>query len=394
MIQQLLQQEVQDFIKAHEQDDLDSLALKYRHVNEVDIKLILDQVRGRQKARAKLPGWYTCPAILYPPKISMEQCSSEIAARYKAELVSGKVLVDLSGGFGVDTFYLSQNFTGTHYVERDEWLYQLARHNHRALGANVVHHRVAAEEFLPSFETRPDVIYLDPARRDVDNKKVVRLEDCEPGITLLLPQLLDKAAQLLIKTSPLLDIDLSVKSLQFVSTVHVVAVNNEVKEVLYEVGPRPSSFRIKAINLSAAGTRQAFEFSREEERSAKVNFGAPGLYLYEPNAALMKAGAFKVLAERYSLKKLHANTHLYTHDELLLDFPGRKFVIKKVLPVDRKSVQKHLPGKKANVATRNFPLGAEALKKKLAIKDGGDIYLFGVTDLDGARRVLLARKTS
>lgn len=394
MIRRLLQQEVQQFIKIHEHDDLDALALKYRYVNDIDIRIVLDQVRGRQKARGKLPGWYRCPGILYPPKISMEQCSSEKTARYKAGLVSGEILMDLTGGFGVDTYYLSQSFAVTHYVEQDEWLYELARHNHKTLQSKIFHHRSDALDFVANFDKKVGVAYLDPARRDAANKKVYRLEDCEPKVVQYLPQLLEKANQLLIKTSPLLDIDLTLQALQFVSSVHVISVSNEVKEVLYLVEKGAPSPRITAINFVDGKPPQAFEFTREEEKLSNIDFGPAGRYLYEPNAALMKAGAFRVIATRYDLKKIHPNTHLYTQDQLFPGFPGRKFEIEQVLPVDKKKVQPYLDNMKANVTTRNFPLSVDALKKKLGIKDGGDTYLFGITGTNGAKRILLTRKVT
>lgn len=392
MIRQLLQKEVQEFIKEHERDNPASLALKYRQVAGVDIKPILEQIHGRQKARAKLPQWYRHEGIVYPSTVSMEQCSSEITARYKAELLQGDTLVDLSGGFGVDTFYFSQRFARVDYIERDPWLYELARHNHGVLGAGVIHHHQDATAFIRDLSMKADAIYVDPARRDMAGKKVFRLEESEPDVVQLLPALLKKANTVLIKTSPLLDIDLTVNSLKFVSAVYVVSVNNDCKEVLYITDPSAVQPRIHTINFLSDGTRQEFSFTREEEKAANIPTGVPDSYLYESNASLMKAGAFNIPGEKYGLKKLHHNTHLYTSDKLKPNFPGRKFEIHNVLHPDRKKIRNYLPEMKANVATRNFPITPEALKKKLGLKDGGDVYLFGITDIQNTKKLLITTK--
>ena len=382
---------------------------KYKHLTDDEWRWFLQQVEGRERTADKLPTFASIPDWWYPVRLSCEQCSSELAARYKASLVNGETMVDLTGGYGVDTFFFSDSFSSIDYVEQNEELCRIAEHNFSlptpALpkGKEIRVHCCSAEEFLsslsgvkssarldcrwPSVELRGrgyDLIFLDPARRDSHGGKVFRLKDCTPNVVELLPALLAHGKRLMIKLSPMLDLtqaikELSVSSLQW--SVYVVATKNEVKELLLlsqEPSAKGQEPTITAIDLAQPG--QAFVFTREEESNSEAvqqcngltSNSASGLFLYEPNAAILKAGAYKLVAERFGLTKLDVNTHLYASDDLVENFPGRVWKIKPTpaLPKGKESSQ-------ANVLTRNYPLSPEALKKKLHLRDGGTDFVIG-----------------
>ncbi|QOI96768.1 MAG: class I SAM-dependent methyltransferase [Flammeovirgaceae bacterium] len=390
MIHDLAQSNIQQFIRDHENDDVRELVLKKAFIEGTPSSVIANQIACRRKAKEKLPLWYNTAGIIYPPMVNLEQASSEITAQFKYEVltnrinppfprIKGGVGVDLTGGFGVDSFFISQSFGQFHYVESNAELVEIARHNHRQLGStNITHHCTAAEEFLQAFPGTIDFIYLDPSRRTTGSKKVVQLSDCLPDVPALLPALLERSSLVLIKTSPLLDIQRGLNGLRSVRNVFVVSVANDCKEVLYLC---QSGFSgepvIHAVNLQSPDDE--FTFCISEEKKAAVEFSYPLAYLFEPNSSLMKAGAFKVTAERYGLFKLHKNTHIYTSDKLSYEFPGRIFKIKSlVTPSEIKTV---FATKQANIISRNYPLTAEQLKKKLHLRDGGSDYLIAVAGL-------------
>ena len=388
----LLQPHIQQFIREHERDDPYQLALQAHRYPKYPIPAIAEQLQARQKAREKLPEWYATEGIIFPPVLSMEQCSSQATAQYKQSLVQGERLVDLTGGAGVDTYYLDQAFAQTNYVEQDATLADMARHNFSVLGADSIRvHPVAAEAFLPTISEPVDCIYLDPARRDAHGGKVFRLADSQPNVLALRDMLLTKAKTILLKTAPLLDIQATVQDLAYVTQVHVVAINNEVKEVLYQLAQAVAAPEIITINLRADG-EEHFSFYRLQEAQAAVTYSEPLRYLYEPNAALMKAGAFKSIAAHYHLHKLHPNTHLYTSEQLVPNFPGRTFVCQMVVPYQKKAVRQHLAQPQANITTRNFPDSVATVRKKLGLKDGGDTYLFATQLADGKYSVIVAQK--
>ena len=344
---------------------------KYKHLTDEEWRWFLQQVEGRERTAEKLPTFATIEDWWYPVRLSCEQCSSELAARYKASLVSGETMVDLTGGYGVDTYFLSNSFSSIEYVEQNAELCRIAAHNfvHKPIA---IHH-TSAEEFLAS-AGQYDLIFLDPARRDSHGGKVFRLEDCTPNVVDLLPTLLAHGKRVMIKLSPMLDLTQAVKELSVFSTqwsVYVVAIKNEVKELLLLSG---GTGRITAIDL--AKKEQAFVFTKEEEQKAQSAIGHLSLeignYLYEPNAAILKAGAYKLIAERFGLHKLDINTHLYASDTLVPDFPGRVWHIK-----DEGMKGERMKGKQANVLCRNYPLTPEQLKKKLHLRDGGTAYVIG-----------------
>ena len=351
---------------------------RYAHLSDEEWRWMLQQVEGRQRTCDKLPTFAEIDDWWYPVRLSCEQCSSEITARYKASLLPKTpfTLIDLTGGYGVDTFFMSERATQAHYVERNEELCRIASHNFGLTRPQLQIHHADAICFLEQMPSC-DVIYLDPARRDQNGGKVFRLEDCEPNVVELFPTLTAKSKQLMVKLSPMLDITQALRSLPMSFDVHIVAVKNEVKEVLLvQTDGEPT---IHAVNLSPT-TQQTFSFTQEEEKSATPytpaesahNLGeADTTYIYEPNAAIIKAGAFKLVAQRYGLYKMAPNTHLYLSDQLIEDFPGRVWQILEINPKDMKQI----PG--ANILTRNYPITPEQLRKKLKIKDSDTHTIIG-----------------
>lgn len=356
---------------------------KYKHLSDAEWHWFLQQIEGRERTADKLPTFASIPDWWYPVRLSCEQCSSELTARYKASLLSPLALgegkeerfLDLTGGYGVDTYFLSEQFTHTDYVEQNEELCRIAAHNFALSQKSKVErqklsiaiHNTTAEDFLlssPCGEAGWGLIFLDPARRDSHGSKVFRIEDCTPNVVELLPTLLAHSKRLLIKLSPMLDLTQAVTCLSQVNwDIHIVAIKNEVKEVLLLSG---GTGQITTIDL--AQKDQAFVFTREEEQHCGLDIrdGKLANYLYEPNAAILKAGAYKLVAQRFGLYKLDVNTHLYTSRQFIENFPGR---------VWRITEKQNL--KQANVLTRNYPLTPEQLKKKLHLRDGGTAFVIG-----------------
>ncbi|MBQ3998484.1 MAG: class I SAM-dependent methyltransferase [Paludibacteraceae bacterium] len=353
---------------------------KYKHLSDDEWHWFLQQVEGRERTADKLPTFATIEDWWYPVRLSCEQCSSELTAKYKASLINGEKMVDLTAGYGVDTFFLSKQFTHTDYVEQNAELCRIAAHNFANKPITI--HNTTAENFLAS-AGQYDLIFADPARRDSHGGKVFRLSDCTPNIVELLPELLKHGKQLLLKLSPMLDITQAIKELSAVNwDIHIVAVKNEVKEVLLLSGGNGT---ITAIDLTEP--EKAFVFTREQESlSAKRSFsetvfqcnglsGAAGLYLYEPSASILKAGAYKLIAQRFGLQKLDINTHLYASDKLIEEFPGRVWQIKSNDFKQFQTTSNNL--KHANILCRNYPLTPEQLKKKLHLRDGGTAFVIG-----------------
>ncbi|WKN41419.1 class I SAM-dependent methyltransferase [Tunicatimonas pelagia] len=384
---------VQQFIQEHEGKDSYQLALQAKKHPNIPVQLVAQQIQARQKAKSKLSEWYQTQGIIFPSRLAMEQCSSQATAEYKSSLVSGKTAVDLTGGAGVDTYYLSQSFERADYVEQNPDLAAIAQHNFSQLGTSTIQTHIGDAKTFLSSANPVDLIYLDPARRDYTNQKVFRLSDCSPNVIQLLPQLLKKAKQVMIKTSPMLDINQATQDLGSVQEVHIVVVNNECKEVLYllsrEVN-QPS--QITAIDLTSSAS--PLIFTHQEEAEATAALAEPQQFIYEPNAAILKAGAFRTVAQRWNVAKLHPNTHLYTSEKLVPDFPGRSFRLETVLPYQKKAVQAHIPGKKANITTRNFSDSVATVRKKLGLKEGGNTYLFATRTMTKERIVLITQKTS
>ena len=357
---------------------------KYKHLSDDEWRWMLQQVEGRERTSDKLPTFAAMDDWWYPVRLSCEQCSSEETARYKASLVSGETMVDLTGGYGVDTYFLNDSFSSIDYIEQNAELCRIAAHNFANKPITI--HNTSAEEFLDS-AGQYDLIFLDPARRDSHGGKVFRLEDCAPNVVELLPMLLAHGKRLLLKLSPMLDLTQATTSLSQVSwDIFVVAIKNEVKEVLLLSG---GTGQITAIDL--AKKDQAFVFSREEEAGARSEYSEyseySGKYLYEPNAAILKAGAYKLVGARFGLSKLDVNTHLYCSDVLVPDFPGRIWRIKE----EGMKGERMKELRQANILVRNYPLAPEQLKKKYRLKDGGDVYLIGCR-VNGKPSLFLAER--
>ena len=387
----LLNTGVQLYIQKYLNTDILSVLLKKSPFEGVTAKELAQQMAARKKCEKKLPSWFNTKDIYYPKKINIEQSSSEVTAKYKAALISGKSLLDLSGGFGVDAYFFSKKFQQVYHCEIEEELAEIAAHNFEKLGAkNIIPIKDDCIAFLSKTDLKFDWIYVDPSRRDSSDKKVHKLSDCEPDIPAQLQLIFRKTNNMLIKASPLLDTSSAISSLGPVSAIQIVAVANEVKEVLYVVNKGyKGEIIINTRNYIKAG-HQSFDFTLKDEKATIAVFSEPLKYLYEPNAAIMKAGAFKIIGRSYALKKLHEHTHLYT-SEALHDFPGRRFEILKNVRYNKREIQQ-LSLSKANVATRNFPETVAKIRQRHGIKDGGDSYLFFITDQASRLRVLLCSK--
>lgn len=391
---------VQRLLADLENSDVHKILLKHRDLLGIPTAELVKQLQSRRKAKEKLPLYYHTPGAVFPPEENLEQCSSEATARFKSHLIQrrfkGAALksADLTGGFGVDTFFLSSISSEVHYVEPDQNLLRLARYNHGLLKAsNIAYHSALAEEFLQQTTTTFDVIYIDPSRRTADKRRVYSLEDARPNVLGLKDAILERAKVMVVKTSPLLDIQAGISRLGNVARVTIVALQNECKELLFwcESGKSVEPL-IEAFNISTAGQAESqFSFTFSEERAALADTGPPQSFLHEPNAAILKAGAFKTIAQRYGLRKIHPHTHLYTSAEPVSDFPGRIFQVETFIKADVGDVEKHFPDGKGNVMTRNYPLSPEALKKKIRLKDGGDNFLIAFSGTE-KKYVAVARR--
>ena len=436
-----MNQATQDFIRQHQDDDVRQLAFLGSKYPEVDMPFALDQIRGRKMARVKLPRWASLEGIIYPPHISMEQCSSESTALYKAELAarllglpassSGTEMkaeneiefVDLTGGFGVDFSYIAARLgVKSMYVERQAHLCEAAKENFGRLGLkNAIVKNGDGIEILHSFHPKKKdaasaddslgitydqprsllktnlglkIIFIDPARRDDAGNKVVSLKDCTPDVTVLQEEMLSKADYVIIKLSPMLDWHRAVSELSHVREVHIISVNNECKELLLVLSARNmgGNLRINCINDA-----QSFVCDELDMESSQVKIAPSTLeemqYLYEPNASLMKAGCFGVLSDRYDARMLSKNSHLFVSQAPIEAFPGRSFRIIAISSFNKKELKRHLSGiTKANIATRNFPLSVAELRKRLKLKDGGETYIFATTLSDESHVLVITEK--
>ncbi len=312
------------FIQKHKDDDVTKLILKATQFKDIDVKKLAAQILSRQKASKKLPEWSAIEKLIFPPSLSVEQSSSEATAKYKSSLINGKTLIDITGGMGVDSYYLSQNFEKTHYFEQQEEVAKTAEYNFGLLSANNIEvHNADSIEGIQKNNIYADWIYADPARRDANKQKVVLLSDCAPDVKFHLPELFKHAPNVLLKTSPLLDIDLAAQELKSVREVHVVGYEQECKELLFNISDAyKDEFLIKARVINAAGeVIHTLDFTRNQEREAVIEFSEPLSYLYEPHPAVLKAGAFKYLCVAFDVKKLAAHSHLYTSEKLGFKFP-------------------------------------------------------------------------
>lgn len=392
------------FVRQHETDDVRKLALQGAKEPGVDLAAALQQIAGWQTARRKLPTWAAREGIVYPPHLNMEQCSSEQTARYKAQLAGeGNRFVDLTGGFGVDFYWMSQGFQERIYVERDEALCAIAEHNFRLLGLGCSVICCDTAKYLTEME-HADVVFLDPARRDEHGARTFGIEDCTPNLLELLPLLRTKSDAVVVKLSPMLDWRKAVSDLQCVSEVHIVSVDNECKELLLILkDEKPENLRLVCVNndsmfeivrtaRTASPNGTDYESAPYGLKTASLDAGET-LYLYEPNASVMKAGCFEALEARYPVVQVAPNSHLFLSADEVEGFPGRGFQILSVSSMNKKEWKSALASvSQANIAVRNFPLTVQQLRQKLKLKDGGDVYLFATTTSEGAHRLFICRK--
>ncbi|MFY8036457.1 MAG: THUMP-like domain-containing protein [Cyclobacteriaceae bacterium] len=384
---EILKADIQKFILENEAIDVQSLILKAEKIYAIPTILIAHQITGRRKAKYKLPTWYVTPQIVYPPSLNLEQSSSEATAEYKRNFLLRHIskrtkAIDLTGGFGIDTFFFSKIFDHVDYVERNEELLPIAQHNHLQLGATNISYRACSAEEMISTSTHWDFIYIDPSRRNEQAKKLVRLVDTQPNVVELQAALLEKTDHIFIKTSPLLDIQAALRELKFVKRVTVLSIDNECKELLFFVKKdflNPPT--IESVNINSSnGSNISFEFDFRTEEETNVSYSDPLTFVYEPNASILKAGAFKSVAQQFAVAKLSKSTHLYTSPQFIENFPGRTFKVIKLQP-DANDLAT-IPKRQINVTTRNYPLSPEEIKKKYKLKDGGEQFLIGCSGVN------------
>ena len=385
------------FIEEHARADVRSLALQAKKYPGVDMAMAVVQIAGRQIAEAKIPSWYQVEGLLYPKHLSMEQCSSEATALYKMGLVEGETFADLTGGFGIDCSFLSRKFKQVDYVERQAELCELAGHNFPLLGLNIGVHNEDGVDYLKRMQP-VDCLYLDPARRDGHGGKTVAISDCEPDVSALEELLVEKAKTVMVKLSPMLDLSLALKSLKHVQEVHIVSVNNECKELLLLLRKDAvsSEIQIHCEQIVNSCEHQHYAFTLLEEHTSECPLAeAVGAYLYEPNASILKAGAYRSLTQAYPVEKLHASSHLYTSAHFIENFPGRRFKVEAVSGFGKKELKEFMQGmEKANLTIRNFPSSVAELRKRLKLKEGGEDYLFATTLADESKVLIKCRKMS
>lgn len=387
----LLHPEIQKFITANIGGDSSKLALQKNPFPDVNWIAILNQITAKTRAKDKLPTFFRTENIIYPNKISVEQTSSEKTALYKASIVSGETLIDLTGGFGVDDFYFSKVMEKVIHCEIDTELSNIVKHNFEALEVkNIQCESGDSYAFLEKSQSKLDWIYIDPSRRNDTKGKVFMLKDCLPNVPELLPFYFTKSDNILIKTAPILDISAGLLELSNVKCIHIVAVDNEVKELIWELSKSFSgATSIKTINITNDKNE---DFSFELNSNIQFpNYGLPKKYLYEPNSAIMKSGGFDEIGIQYQIDKLHKHSHLYTSDNKI-DFPGRIFEIQNTISYSKIEMKTFLENKKANITTRNFPDSVEEIRKKWKIKDGGNSYCFFTTDMNNHKIVLICTK--
>lgn len=381
---------IQEFINSSLQANISKLALSKNPFPEVDWKEIINQIVSKNKSQHKLPTWFMTDNIYYPPSISIEQTSSETTAKYKSDLISGTSLIDLTGGFGVDDYYFSKKFEQVIHCEKNTTLSEIVQHNYGVMNVkNITCLAKNSTDVLGQSDKKFNWIYIDPSRRSDIKGKVFLLKDCLPNVPENLEFYFTKSNSILIKTAPILDITAGCIELENIKAIHIVAIDNEVKELLWILEKDYSGkIEIQAINIQKEKT-DTNTFMLGEHSPA--NFGLPKQFLYEPNASLLKSGGVDYLCDALHISKLHSHSHLFTHLELV-DFPGRRFIINEVIPFKKENLKKQLEGKKMNVTTRNFPLTVEEIRKKYKIADGGTVYAFFTTNINDEKIVLLCTK--
>ena len=383
-----MNQATKDYIKKHAEGDVRQLALQGTKDPEVDLTFALEQIAGRQKAKTKLPSWAETEGIIYPPHLSMEQCSSEQTARYKASIVGDRALVvDLTAGFGVDLAFISQGFKRAVHVERQPQLCAISSENYQLLGLN--HIEVVCGDGIDYLHQlgHADLIFMDPARRDEHGGRTYGIADCTPNVLELRDELLEKADRVMLKLSPMLDWRKAVEDLGNVSEVHIVSVDNECKELLLIMEKEEKPLKVICVNNGSI-----FEVKGESQRGISYSEGERR-YLFEPNASVMKAGCFDELQSRFPVVQLDKNSHLFVADKDIDDFPGRRFIIERTTSMNKRDLKAALEGiSKANVTVRNFPISVAELRKRLKLKEGGEVFIFATTVEGNSHQLFICRK--
>ena len=377
-----------DYIRQHADEDVRQLALRGHKCPDVDLQYALEQIAGRQKARTKLPSWAAIDGIVYPPHLSMEQCSSEVTARYKASIAGkGALFVDLTAGFGVDMALISQGFQKAVHVERQPQLCAISSENLRLLGLN--HIEVVCGDGVAYLHTmrHADLLFIDPARRDVHGGRTYDISDCTPNVLEILDEMLEKADRVMIKLSPMLDWRKAVADLGKVNEVHIISVDNECKELLLILSKTKKPLRVFCVNNDECF--EVIEGISSQPRPLPQDMR----YLYEPNASVMKAGCFDLIEQRFGVVQLERNSHLFVSDKEILGFPGRQFLIEKRTSMNKRELKATLADvDQANITVRNFPMSVAELRKRLKLKEGGDVYIFATTISDEGHQLLVCRK--
>ena len=392
----MLNQAEKDFIKKHLNEDVRKLALQIQSKNYpgINTALVLNQIAARQKSKTKIPSWAQNDEIIYSPSLSLEQSSSEITAKYKARLLSGNRFVDLTGGFGVDSAFIAPKFKEAIYVERQKELVDLASWNFNVLNLHHIQTKCAdATEYLEKLSP-VDCIFIDPARRSESGKKVVLLQDCEPNLLEIQEQLLNKSEKVLVKLSPMLDIQATLKVLKNVAEIHIISLDNECKELLFlQTKNFSGTTQVICVNFNKKEFQSDIFFYSLEKETLISYASKMKRYLYEPNASILKAGFYKSIVSKYQVEKLHVNSHLYTSELLKNDFPGRIFEVISISSLNKTELKNFMNNvSEANLSVRNFPLSVNNLRKKLKLKEGGDLYLFATTLSDGQKVLIKTRQ--
>ena len=380
-----------EFIRQHANEDVRQLAFLGKKNPEVDLAYALDQIAGRQKARVKIPSWAAIDGITYPPHLSMEQCSSEQTARYKAQIAGkGERIVDLTAGFGVDMAFMADGYKEAIHIEKMEQLCAISSANYEVLGLN--HIKVVNGNGVDYLHTldHADLIFIDPARRDEHGARTYGIADCTPNVLGMIDEMLEKAPRVMIKLSPMLDWQKAAADIGRVSQVHIVSVANECKELLLVVEGDSKPLQIFCVN-----DNQVFSYNSADEIGNFVPLASESQYLYEPNASVMKAGCFQLLSAHFGISQPDKNSHLFLSDKPIADFPGRGFSVERISTMNKKELKTALAGiTQANIATRNFPLSVAELRKRLKLKDGGDTYIFATTSAQKGHLLIVCRKIS
>ena len=382
--------DLKHFINNNINKNIKDLAFQKNPFKAYDWKWILNQIQAKQKAEKKLPTWFNNDDIIFPTTLSIEQTSSEPLAQYKSTLISGEKIIDLTGGFGIDCFYFSQNFKDVTHCEFQEDLSAIVQHNFKVLGKeNIKTISGDSIAYLEKTNETFDWIYIDPARRDDSKSKVFLLADCTPNVVALQDLLFSKSNNILIKVAPLLDISSILNELSNVKHIYAISLQNEVKELLIVLEKGFNNIpKLTATNISTIGQLTTKDFAFEDD--AFCTLSLPQKYVYEPFSSFLKIGVYNSLANEYQVSKLHKHSHLYT-SETLVNFPGRQFEIEKVIPYNKKEM-KQLVGTKCYITTRNFSMKVEEIRKKHKIKDGGETYVFFTTDLNDEKIVIISKK--